>query len=140
MVVVVFKINGNLYALDIKYVHEVIARQRIVPIPDASAFVAGMTNVRGRLYTCVDLCNVLFNVRSTWSESQLFLLTSNGEDNVSFIIDGIETVKEFDDSSCITKRIFGSKTEIYNSYIYYNEKMVLLLNVEKLYELSDLRS
>lgn len=140
MVVVIFKINGNLYALDIKCVHEVIARQRITSIPDASAFVAGITNVRGRLYTCVDLCNVLFDVRSTWSESQLFLLTSNGKDNVSFIIDGIETVIEFDDSSFITKRIFGSKTEIYNSYIYYKGKMVLLLNIKELYKLSDLRS
>jgi purine-binding chemotaxis protein CheW len=50
-----FRLAEERYALETSFVHEVHALKNLTPIPCAPAFVSGIVNVRGRLFTVVDL-------------------------------------------------------------------------------------
>ena len=67
MLVMIFKVNNQFFGIDITYLHEVIKYQKITPIQDSGTYVAGVTDVRGKLYTCVDINGILYDKRSSWS-------------------------------------------------------------------------
>lgn len=134
MLVMIFKVNNQFFGIDIAYLHEVIKRQKITPIQDSGTYVAGVTDVRGRLYTCVDINGILYDKRSSWSKDQLFLLTCCNNSLISFIVDGAENVVNIDDDSFD----FSFKQMIPNSSVEavfrYNNNLVSLLDVQSLYE------
>ena len=134
MLVMIFKVNNQFFGIDITYLHEVIKRQKITPIQDSGTYVAGVTDVRGKLYTCVDINGILYDKRSSWSKDQLFLLTCCNNSLISFIVDGAENVINIDDDSFD----FSFKQMIPNSSVEavfrYNNNLVLLLDVQSLYE------
>lgn len=134
MLVMIFKVNNQFFGIDITYLHEVIKRQKITPIQDSGTYVAGVTDVRGKLYTCVDTNGILYDKRSSWSKDQLFLLTCCNNSLISFIVDGAENVVNIDDDSFD----FSFKQMILNSSVEavfrYNNNLVSLLDVQYLYE------
>ena len=134
MLVMIFKVNNQLFGIDITYLHEVIKRQKITPIQDSGTYVVGVTDVRGKLYTCVDINGILYDKRSSWSKDQLFLLTCCNNSLISFIVDSAENVVDIDDDSFD----FSFKQMTPNSSVEavfrYDNSLVSLLDVQYLYE------
>lgn len=50
-----FRLDGQGYAVDVRYVREVLRMERLEPVPGAPATVAGLVNDRGRPLTILDL-------------------------------------------------------------------------------------
>ncbi len=107
MQILVFTINNNYYGLDTKYVDEVIVRQKLTPVPNSSDCVAGMTYVRESCYICIDLSNTLFKIRSKWSSTQKFLLTSYNNRLISYIVDEVIGIYTVDLNSIKSNNVFG---------------------------------
>ncbi|NOU47759.1 MAG: purine-binding chemotaxis protein CheW [Bacteroidales bacterium] len=53
--VVEFLLTPERYSIDCQYIKEVLLLKELTPIPGAPAFVAGLTNVRGKIISIVDL-------------------------------------------------------------------------------------
>jgi purine-binding chemotaxis protein CheW len=53
--VVEFLLAGEKYAIDCCFVSEVAALGEYAPLPDAPAFILGVTSIRGRIVSIVDL-------------------------------------------------------------------------------------
>jgi purine-binding chemotaxis protein CheW len=53
--VVEFQLACERYAIETRWVREVVALRDLTPLPGAPAFVAGLVNVRGRVVSVVDL-------------------------------------------------------------------------------------
>ena len=134
MLVMIFKVNNQFFGIDIKYLHEAIKRQKITPIQDSGNYVAGVTDVRGKLYTCVDINGILYDKRSSWSKDQLFLLTCCNNSLISFIVDSAENVVNIDDDSFD----FSFKQMTPNSSVEavfrHENNLVSLLDVQNLHE------
>ena len=50
-----FKLGSELYAIDVLRVKEVVGRQKIAPYPGAPDYVAGVVNLRDRIFPVMDL-------------------------------------------------------------------------------------
>lgn len=134
MLVMIFKVNNQFFGIDIKYLHEVIKRQKITPIQDSGTYVAGVTDVRGKIYTCVDINGVLYDKRSNWSKDQLFLLTCCNGSLISFIVDGAEHVVNIDEDSFDFSFKQMSPNSSVEAIFKYDNNLVSLLDVQYLYE------
>lgn len=50
-----FRLAGEMYALDIRRIKEVIRPQKITPVPKSPAFIEGVINLRGMVVPVIDL-------------------------------------------------------------------------------------
>lgn len=55
LVVVRFVVNGEQYAIETRFVREVVAVTAVTPLPGSPDFIAGITAIRGELLVVVDL-------------------------------------------------------------------------------------
>lgn len=55
MQVLIFTAGGERFAVDVRHVREVQALEHLTPVPCTPPFVAGITNLRGRLYLVISL-------------------------------------------------------------------------------------
>lgn len=139
MQVMVFKINGNYYGLDTEFIDEIILRQSLVPAPCGNSCVAGLTDVRGNIYTCIDLCNVLFNIRSSWSKNQKFLLTSLDNLLIAYIVDEAVGVYDTDASPVSSNFVMGMDTNLVVGFTEFRDTLLTLLNLDGVNKISGLR-
>lgn len=90
--VVVFRLAGEHYALDIQAVQEIVRIQAITAIPGADHFVEGITNLRGRVVPVIDLrrrCGL--PVSEATAETRIAVVSSsNGM--VGLIVDAVSEV------------------------------------------------
>lgn len=129
MQILVFTINNNYYGLDTKYVDEVIIRQKLTPVPNSSDCIVGMTCVRESCYICIDLSNTLFKVRSKWSDTQKFLLTSYNNRLISYIVDEVVGVYTIDLNSIKSNNVFGVDKSLLKGFILENNTIITLLDL-----------
>jgi purine-binding chemotaxis protein CheW len=86
-----FLLGEQHYALPIVQVHEVFARIDIEPVPQSGPFVRGVTNVRGRIVTVLDLHHRLGVVGGPREEGSMIVAEVNGEP-VAFQVDRITSL------------------------------------------------
>lgn len=129
MQILVFTINNNYYGLDTKYIDEVIVRQKLTPVPNSSDCVAGMTYVRESCYICIDLSNTLFKIRSKWSSTQKFLLTSYNNRLISYIVDEVVGIYTVDLNSINSNDVFGVDKSLLKGFIIKNNTIITLLDL-----------
>lgn len=129
MQILVFTINNNYYGLDTKYVDEVIVRQKLTPVPNSSDCIAGLTYVRESCYVCIDLSNTLFKIRSKWSSTQKFLLTSYNNRLISYIVDEVIGIYTVDLNSIKLNNVFGVDRDLLKGFIFENNTIITLLDL-----------
>lgn len=52
---ILFKVAGETFGVDIALVKEIVPYQDITPVPDAYDFVEGIINLRGKIVTIIDM-------------------------------------------------------------------------------------
>ena len=135
MIVMIFELQGQLFAINIEYLHEIVKRQKITTVSSSNTYIAGVTDIRGSIYTCVDTNGILFDKRSEWSPNQLFLLTSYNDTLIAFIVDNakaISTLKE-DDLDYSFKSM--SPNTVVEAMFKYEDTIVSLVSIHKVYDI-----
>lgn len=65
-----FRLAGEVYAIETKYVREVIGKSDVTPVPGTPAFLTGVTNLRGEILAVMNLAGFLSgetqDARSPW--------------------------------------------------------------------------
>lgn len=59
ILVIVFSLGEHRYAMEARYVREIRKLENLTPVPCTPDFVAGIVNIRGALFSLVDLREVL---------------------------------------------------------------------------------
>lgn len=54
-----FEVKGQIHAIEVAYVREIVRSQRITPLPNAPALIEGVIDLRGAVIPVVDLARVL---------------------------------------------------------------------------------
>lgn len=93
--ILIFGLDGNLYAIDIRYTREIVEALPVTPIPRAPPYIAGMTNIRGEITTLISLSMVVGQDTGSLSRDQKFIIivpeAARG-DKVGFIVDHVSSV------------------------------------------------
>jgi len=87
-----FLLAGEMFALEVENVQEVLMEQPLTPVPRAPEHIVGLLNLRGQIITAIDLRRRLhFPPREAGQSSKLLVVTASGS-QFSVVVDDIHDV------------------------------------------------
>ena len=89
---VTMTIAGQLFGIPVKAVHDVLAPQRVTPIPLAPREVAGALNLRGRIVTVVDMRLSLNLEPREEGQDRMYVVIEHRNELYSLLIDAVGEV------------------------------------------------
>ena len=140
-----FTLGDEEYGVDILRVQEIRSWEPVSRIPNVPSYEKGVVNLRGAIVPIVDLRERfgLSNLPYTPLTVVVVLQiqTSEGKTRVmGVVVDSVSDVVDVDKQTIQEAPDFGTKvsTEFINGLASVNERMVMLLDVEKLLQLESL--
>ena len=89
---VTLTIAGQLFGVPVLAVQDVLAQQKITPVPLASPEVAGALNLRGRIVTAIDMRTRLDLPPRGEGEECMYVVVEHGAELYSLMIDSVGEV------------------------------------------------
>lgn len=83
-----FTINGELYAVETKFVREVQANRGVTPIPCTPSFIAGVHTVRGEIISVLHM-NLLFGLKPGSSSGGKIIIVNDSKQKIGFLVDEV---------------------------------------------------
>lgn len=133
---VIFRLNGQEYGIDIFKVNEIVPYSKPTKIPNSPAFIEGVLNLRGRVIPVVSL-KKKFNLEDEGTDERTRIIVANTGGNVAgFVVDEASEVLTVDKESI--EPVSEIVSNISRKYIngvgkLDNGRMYILLNFNELY-------
>jgi len=145
----VFGIAEERYGIPVTKVREVIRHERITPVHEASAFLKGVINLRGRIIPIIDMRAKFGLPELEYNDRTVFIILdvqgSRGPFQFGIAIDAVHEVVDLDDEEREELPDIGFKLR--SSYLVsiakVGEKMLMLLDIDRILrteEIVDLQS
>ena len=87
-----FRLEGDLYGVDVAFVQEVLRSHRLARVPLAPPAVAGLINLRGQVVTAIDLRERLGRPRRPEGSDAVAIVVRMRTEVVSLLVDSIVDV------------------------------------------------
>ncbi|MBN2797196.1 MAG: chemotaxis protein CheV [Clostridia bacterium] len=126
-----FKVAGELYAINVVKVSELLHIDNIAKVPNAHPAVPGVSLIRGEVITIIDMLQVLENKKNPNIEKAMTLVCEFNQLKVAFAIEevlGISRIRWSD----IQKPNEITNTSLVIGNINYKNQIVMLLDFEKI--------
>ena len=134
MQVVVFRLAGVHYAVDIDHVSEVGRRSDITRVPGVTDWVLGVINLHGEIVSVVDLARFLELNTATQRSDDVMIVMHAGDQKIGLMVDEIEPILTFP-----TEQIISPPFKIESGLVHYlrgaidrEGEFVRLLDCERL--------
>jgi len=96
---VTFLVEGEEYAVEVRYVTEIVRLQRIFAVPDVPAYIRGVINLRGKVIPLVDV-RARFGFREeAYSDRTVVLVIESADTRTGLIVDAVSDVVEIPPTS-----------------------------------------
>ena len=136
--IVVFKLMGHEFGMDITKVLEILNYEEVRPVPNVAHYVEGIINVRGTVYPIFNLRKRL-NMKLTEDTSEAKFVLLHLEDiRIGFLVDSVSEILTVDEEQVekapqmIDKNKSRNKNNTIDYIIKQEDRMVIVLNVESL--------
>jgi len=133
--VVVFRIGSEHYAIPIMRVNEIVRMQKVTHVPDAAAFIKGITNLRGKIIPVVDFRERFGLVAEATDEQTRIIVVSAGGSAIGLIVDAVTevlTVKG-EDIETAGGIGFGVDARYIDGVAKVGDDLVVLLDLDKVF-------
>ncbi len=132
-----FKLHNELFAVSVEKVLEVILEYKLVEVPDAPKYIAGMISFRGDIIPVINF-RKKFNFPESSNKNIIIVMDIVIDENsIKFaaIVDGVKDVFDITDEEIKDIPEFGSKynPEYLTGMIHKNNDFFMLLNIEKVF-------
>ena len=140
-----FTLGDEEYGVDILRVQEIRSWEPVSRIPNVPAYEKGVVNLRGAIVPIVDLREKFGLGHLEYTHLTVVVVlqtqTESGQTRImGVVVDSVSDVVDIDQKTIQEAPDFGTKvsTEYINGLASVNERMVMLLDVEKLLKLDAL--
>lgn len=96
MLVVVFELNREKFAIEVIYSKEILIYRKITPIPTSPKHIAGIINIRETVVPVVSLNMMIFNKADQYTEDTRIIVLEVKGQLVGVLVDNMLQVKNFD--------------------------------------------
>lgn len=135
---VIFKSGIGYFGIDIKIVQEIILMQEITPIPASAPYIAGMTDLRGRVIPVATFSALLGIEPTDVTDRTRILVVENGTGYLGFVVDAVTEVMMVDGSRIEDASACGAREHGFIVAIAkLEEYLVSLVDVPRLLALAD---
>lgn len=129
-----FSFGQEVFALEIRYVTEIVGMQMITPVPEVPAYLKGIINLRGKVIPVVDMRIRFGKPTVDYTDRTCIIVVDIEETSVGLIVDNVEEVLSIADEKVVPPP--DSKTGVQNRYIkgigIVENKVILLLDCARL--------
>ncbi len=129
-----FWTGGELFGIPITDVVQIVAMQKIIPLPDFPDYAKGVINLRGTIIPVIDMRIRMKKPAADYRGSACIIIVDAGESCIGFLVDAVDEVTNINGND-ITPAPRVSKN-ITNHYLTgigrLGEKVILLLDVSKI--------
>lgn len=141
---VTFELYGEVFALPILDVREIIRMTTITPVPQAPAFVEGVINLRGQIIPVVDLRKRFGLSSQAATEDSRIIVAELGAGLVlGMIVDAVREVERIpsDTINPPPSLVAGSiGSEYIKGISNYEDKMIVHIDMRKVFNTEELRA
>lgn len=137
--IIIFELNGERYAADIKEVERILGYEEPTVLPEAPHFVKGVINHEEKILPIISLSKK-FNIgEGTNYESKKIIVVKRKEKKFGIIVDNVYEVRDIDEG-CVENapEITNTSERRYISgLIKLKNNIVILLDLEKILSIED---
>ncbi len=96
-----FEVEDEVYGIEIRYVTEIIGIQPITQVPDSSAYIRGIINLRGKIIPVMDV-RLKFSKQSIpYNDRTCIVVVDIGEMQIGLIVDQVSEVLDISDENIV---------------------------------------
>ena len=128
-----FRLDGDLYGVEVEHVQEVLKSQGLTRVPLAPKAVAGLINLRGQVVTAIELRGRLGRPpRPEGTDAVVIVVRLHGE-AVSLLVDAISDVVDVDakDFEAPPDTLGGQARDLIRGAYKLAGQLLLALDVQK---------
>ena len=128
-----FRLDGDLYGVEVEHVQEVLRSQQLTRVPLAPTAVAGLINLRGQVVTAIELRERLGRpARPEGTAAVVIVVRLHGE-AVSLLVDSIADVVDVNasDFEAPPDTLEGQARDLIRGAYKLDGKLLLALDVQK---------
>jgi purine-binding chemotaxis protein CheW len=123
-----FLLAGEAYAVEIRYIQEILKPPPITEVPRAPHGIVGVTSVRGRLYTVVDLRRRFrLELAPTGPKTRILLVDAGQDDPIGLLVDEVLQVYRLADDEIEPAQVLGGEQPAHIAGIGRPEDVLLVL-------------
>ncbi len=137
---ITFSLGAEEFAIDILEVKEIIRTMEASKIPRSLDFVEGVINLRNVVIPIIDLRKRFEMPEKEPDSNTRIIVIEISELLVGFIVDSVSEVFSINSSEVepTPSVVSGLESEYINGVAKLNEKLLILLNIEKLLSMDEL--
>jgi len=138
---VVFTIGTEEFGVEIMNVQEIIRMTNITKIPQASGYVKGIINLRGRIIVVINLDVIMGMQSKEHDENTRIIVADIGETVMGFVVDSVSEVIRLPESSVEpAPAIIANKidTEYVQGVGKINDRLLILLDLNRILSANEL--
>lgn len=132
---VCFRIGKEIYGIDIVVVREIVKAQEITAVPGTAEYVLGIINLRGKIFSVVDLANRLGLGPARLDRSSRILVVDLDGFTVGFLVDAATEVMKLPAESveAAPEELKGAIRDDYLEGVgKLEDRLVIILNLRNL--------
>ena len=137
-----FRLSGDDYALEIRYVTEIFSIQKITEVPDLPDFVKGVINLRGQVIPVLDLRLRFGMPERPYDERTCVIITRMNELSVGLVVDAVNEVRDIPakDVAPPPSIARGGASRFVQGLGRVEDRVEIILNAERLLGEDDLET
>ncbi len=139
-----FVLSGEEYGVDILKVQEIRGWSSVTRIPNTPSYMQGVLNLRGTIVPIIDLRMRFSMERIDYTQTTVIVVLSvvmdHGRRTIGIVVDGVSDVLSATSDDIKPAPHFGEsvRTEFVNGLVAAGDKMVILLDTDRLLTASEL--
>jgi len=137
--VVACTVEGEEYAIEIKRVQEIIRVLETTRVPYASPFISGVINLRGMVIPVMDLRKRFGLPSRAPGETARIIVINRNNEMVGVLVDSVSEVIWLPAQAVETppSGVSGANTEFFSGIGKLGSRLLIMLNLERIFEISD---
>ncbi|CDH89720.1 chemotaxis protein CheW [Clostridium botulinum B str. Eklund 17B (NRP)] len=139
MKILIFGLNNEYYASDIKDIERILGYEEPTTLPDSPSFVKGVINYQESILPIISL-STKFNLgNDEQSEEKKIIVVKKGNKKFGIIVENVYEVKDIDNKLIeVSPEITTTLSRSYiNGLIRLEKKIVILLDVDKILSIEE---
>ena len=137
--IIIFELNGERYASDIKEVERILGYEEPTVLPEAPDFVKGVINHEEKILPIISLSKKFNIVESSDCEARKIIVVKRKEKKFGIIVDNVHEVRDVDKGAIesVPKITVTSERRYIRGLIKLEKNIVILLDLEKILSTDD---
>jgi len=131
---VTFRLENELYGINVLQVQEVLRFTEIVPVPGAPDFVMGIINLRGNVVTVIDTRKCFALATHEPDEATRIVIIESGKQVAGLLVDSVAEVVNLKNTQVETAPEVGTteSAKYIQGIANHNKEILILVDVNKL--------